>query len=161
MEDKEIWRSADGSDRVMVTESGSIGIGYNGEMFIKPIEQWHALASATLRAALVPPADDEVEAIRARHEAADRKEHPSEDTLWQAHADRATLLRALDAERARRVEVEGALKPFAALSLMLPNWTEGTPINVTVYHVGAPTTVKGAIRIRDLRRAATITKETP
>jgi hypothetical protein len=53
--DREIWRSADGSDRIMVTEGGSLGIGYNGEMFIKPIEQWHALASSALRAGLAAP----------------------------------------------------------------------------------------------------------
>lgn len=55
-----------------------------------------------------PPADDEIEAIRARHEA--RKSAPDTDAfvqeMVQACADFNTLLRALDAERAWRVEVE-------------------------------------------------------
>lgn len=73
-------------------------------------------AARTLRAALTPPADDEIEAIRARHEADNGFESDGLDSAeWRAsltmlatraHTDRATLLRALAAERARRVEVE-------------------------------------------------------
>lgn len=51
---------------------------------------------ATLRAALTPPADDEISAIRARHEAArDEPETWTESHAW-AHLDRATLLRHVD-----------------------------------------------------------------
>ena len=49
--------------------------------------------------------EDEIEAIRERHEAEIRE--PNKWTFNRAetaHADRATLLRLLDAERARRVE---------------------------------------------------------
>lgn len=72
----------------------------------------------TLRAALTPPADDEIEAIKERHqviEVAELLPAPADIQKWytnaalEAHADRATLLKALDAERQRRVEVEGAL----------------------------------------------------
>ena len=75
------------------------------------------LAARTLRAALAPAADDEVEAIRARHEAArDEPETWITSHAW-AHNDRATLLRHVDrltaeleAERERRVEVEKAAR---------------------------------------------------
>lgn len=67
----------------------------------------------TLRAALTPAADDEIGAIRARHEADMRRitdESDYQEALIQARFDRATLLRALDAERARRVEVEKLIR---------------------------------------------------
>ena len=65
----------------------------------------------TLRAALAPPADGagEVEEIRQRHDSMQRTKEISigfftDDAFDDAHTDRATLLRLLDAERARRVE---------------------------------------------------------
>ncbi len=45
--DKEIWceRPDDYySDRIHVTEAGSIGINCGGYVFVKPIRDWHALA---------------------------------------------------------------------------------------------------------------------
>ena len=98
---------------------------------------------------------DELEEMRTRHNNVEPPKgfYVSLRDGQQAHTDRATLLRALDEAQARAERAEEALRPFAELSAMLPNWTDGTLINVTVYHVGAPTTVKGAIRIRDLRRA--------
>jgi len=55
---------------------------------------------------------DTIEEIRERHDEWERigfiKAGPA--AAIDAHTDRATLLRALDAERARRVEVEGALR---------------------------------------------------
>ena len=61
----------------------------------------------------------EIEAIRERHEAQDemwklRQAMSPRTSVDAAHADRATLLRLLDAERARRVEVEGALAEVKA-----------------------------------------------
>lgn len=71
------------------------------------------LDAARFLGALAPPTDDEVQAINRRHEHccytvtnADWKEREA----FQAHDDRATLLRLLDAEQARRVDAEGALK---------------------------------------------------
>lgn len=58
------------------------------------------------------PSSEEVEAIRARHEACCftvTKTEWNEREAFKAHADRATLLRALDAERAKRGEVEAEL----------------------------------------------------
>ena len=90
--------------------------------------EWHRMDQdealsrlATLRAALAAPADGagEVEAIRARHEYAEQKGgdlYTPEYCEWsfsQCHADRATLLSLLSEERARRVEVEGALAEIA------------------------------------------------
>lgn len=55
--------------------------------------------------------NDELEAIRTRHNEVIPPLGFSVSLRdgQQAHNDRATLLRALDAERARRVEVEGRL----------------------------------------------------
>lgn len=64
----------------------------------------------------------EIEAIRERHEAEIRE--PNKWTFNRAeaaHADRATLLRLLSEERARRVEVEGALAPFAKFERAIRN----------------------------------------
>jgi hypothetical protein len=69
-----------------------------------------------------------------------------------------TLLRLLDAARAELAEVREAAGPFVELDKALPNWTGGTAINVTVYHVGAPTVIKGLLRVRDLRRLAAALK---
>ena len=64
------------------------------------------LAARTLRAALAPPADDEVEAIRGRHQAfSDEKldlYRPDHEYLDEAHTDRATLLRHVDRLSAER-----------------------------------------------------------
>ena len=101
-------------------ELGRAGVAASQDEADKPIAVSLELVReclATLRAALAPPADGagEVEAeIRARHEAVQKSDLT--DFFYdaalqeQAHADRATLLRLLDAERARRVEVEGARK---------------------------------------------------
>ena len=102
--------------------------GYNGRK--EPYNQFHeSLRQAstalsllpTIRAALAPAADDEVEvgAIKQRHEYAEQKGgdlYTPEYCEWsfsQCHHDRATLLRhvarltaELEAERGRRVEVE-------------------------------------------------------
>jgi hypothetical protein len=94
---------------------------------------------------------NELEQIRARHEA-----DPYDRS--QAVADRATLLRLLDAAREDLREVREAAGPFVELDKALPNWTGGTAINVTVYHVGAPTVIKGLLRVRDLRRLAAALK---
>ena len=57
------------------------------------------LALPTLRAALTPPADEEVERIRERHEELERLgELAHHDWASEAHTDRATLLRR-DAQR--------------------------------------------------------------
>lgn len=99
------------------------------------------LALPTLRAALAPPADGEVEAIRQRHEeyAAvwEFGDQVKQDYqyLEDAHADRATLLdrdarhvaeiarlsAELAAERERRVEVEGALNLVIYQSVLAPS----------------------------------------
>ena len=81
----------------------------------------HALSLLpTLRAALAPPADGagEVEEIRTRHDLADNGDMEGEDwdtyvAFEDAHTDRATLLRLLSEERARRVEVEGKCKALS------------------------------------------------
>ena len=72
-------------------------------------------ALGRLRAALAPPADGagEVEEIKRRHEEAENAPGGgdwAEDYGYEAHDDRATLLRLLDEERARRVEVEKAAR---------------------------------------------------
>jgi len=73
-------------------------------------------AARLLRAALAAPADGEVEAIRQRHEHCDfvvTKTEWNERASFQAHTDRATLLRHVDRlsaelakERERRVEAD-------------------------------------------------------
>ena len=73
----------------------------------------------------------------------------------------AAELRLLNAARAELAEVREAAGPFVELDKALPNWTGGTAINVTVYHVGAPTVIKGLLRVRDLRRLAEALKEKP
>ena len=77
-------------------------------------------ALGRLRAALAPPADGagEVEEIRTRHDLADNGDMEGEDwdtyvAFEDAHTDRATLLRLLSEERARRVEVEGKCKALS------------------------------------------------
>lgn len=75
---------------------------------------------------------DELEAIRARHEAQENRETHTYTQLFRAHTDRATLLRLLDAAReenarrekrddlARRVLLEkGDAEHFLQLCLML------------------------------------------
>jgi len=64
----------------------------------------------------------------------------------------ALIVEAINALPALLDAVE-ALEPFAALNDELLNWTNGTPVNVTVYHVGAPTTIKRAFNVGHLRRA--------
>jgi len=57
---------------------------------------------------------DEIEAIRARHEALEALGHLAHhDWASEAHDDRATLLRLLDAAREDVERLEAALKPFA------------------------------------------------
>ena len=104
---------------------------FGSEMPIEAIQlMWNAPPEMTLgeirsrlrllaaeRAALAPAADDEIDAIRGRHEAArDEPETWTTSHAW-AHNDRATLLlhvarltAELEAERGRRVEVENAAR---------------------------------------------------
>ena len=58
---------------------------------------------------------EELEAIRARHEAWDRASECN-DATKQCHTDRATLLRLLDAARAELAEVREAAGPFVKLA---------------------------------------------
>jgi len=58
------------------------------------------------------PSADEVEAIRARHDEACNPVAYSFDAHIQAHTDRATLLRLLDAARAELAGVREAARPF-------------------------------------------------
>lgn len=91
--------------------------------------------------------ENEIEAIRARYEA-----DPYDRS--QAVADRATLLRLLDAAREELAEMREAAGPFADISDEMTNWTDGTPVNLVLYHVGQPTHLKQAFRVRDIRRLA-------
>ena len=66
--------------------------------------------------------ENEIEAIRERHEAEIRE--PNKWTFNRAeaaHADRATLLHLLSEERARRVEMEGALKLVIYQAVLTPS----------------------------------------
>ncbi len=79
----------------------------------------------TLRAALAPPADGEVEAIAARLSAAMNDTR----TPFQLLADADKLLRLLAAERERRVEVEAKLEnAYAAIHRQID---EIHPVRVT------------------------------
>ena len=99
-----------------------------------------------------PPADDEIDAIRARHEDFARV------IIWSprghaedAHADRATLLRALDAERARRLaDMQAAFD--AGFMVSGEGWNGEYPGDApgTEYYIE-----------RRIEAIATITKETP
>lgn len=72
------------------------------------------------------PSDEEIEAIRGRVERdGSRLSIPA---LIQSRKDRATLLSALEAERAVRLRVEAALKPFAQLALSIPHFETGVTI---------------------------------
>ena len=45
--DREIWREREGdyyADSIHVTERGGIGIDCGGEVFVKPVREWHRLA---------------------------------------------------------------------------------------------------------------------
>jgi len=69
--------------------------------------------------------ENEIEAIRERHEAEIRE--PNKWTFNRAetaHADRATLLRALDAMAEENARMKEALKPFA--EARLESWGQRT-----------------------------------
>ena len=57
---------------------------------------------ATLRAALVPPADDEISAIRARHEAALARMADNNWPMSEGRQDVAALLEIVDKMRAEK-----------------------------------------------------------
>jgi hypothetical protein len=57
--DREIWRRVPGdyySPRIFVTERGSIGIDVGGSIYVKPVEDWHALAGGRLQGLKETPA---------------------------------------------------------------------------------------------------------
>ena len=98
----------------------------------------------------VPPADDEISAIRARHEAADKDSGYEWARLYanQAHTDRATLLRHVDRLSAELAKERERLELF--MSAACPVSTE---INPRGYNWSEA--------YLDQARAATITKDTP
>lgn len=102
---------------------------------------------------------DTIEEIRARHEAVERSQSYMNYIGDEAHADRATLLRAVDRlsaemakERERRVEVEGALIDLNTAIDKMWNDTEGRVVSE-----------RHALDITHAQRAAaaTLTKDTP
>lgn len=99
--DRVIWRAWEGdyyADSIHVTKEGAIGINVGGTVYVMPVRDWHKLA--TLRAALVPPADDEIGAIRARQEAALARMADNNWPMSEGRQDVAALLEMVDRMRA-------------------------------------------------------------
>lgn len=95
--------------------------------------------------------EDEIAAIRARHEA---WEASTISVGSHAHTDRATLLRALDEAQERAERAEEALRPFAEFERVIRNSYAEWPDDRDFYRYNdAP------ILLGDLRRAAQTLKE--
>lgn len=55
--DRELWRLVPDSyysPSIHVTESGGIGINVGGHVIVMPVDQWHALGVASMRATVQP-----------------------------------------------------------------------------------------------------------
>jgi hypothetical protein len=85
---------------------------------------------------------NELKAIRARHEALEALGHLAHhDWASEAHADRATLLRLLDAAREDVERLEAALKVLADAAEQFGDWDDDDKKLFV------------AMRLKDLRRA--------
>lgn len=91
----------------------------------------------------------DIEEIRARHEAVERSQSYMNYIGDEAHADRATLLRALDEAQQRAERAEAALRPFADRP-----WVELLSDDLSPNHL-----ISMDARVGDLRRAAQTLKE--
>jgi hypothetical protein len=116
--DRELWREREGdyyADSIHVTAQRDIGISCGGTVYVKPVREWHRLAALSHPAPDVSGAE-EVEAIRARHEARKREFGVTENMLYVGSPaienDFATLLALLDAARAELAGVREAARPF-------------------------------------------------
>jgi hypothetical protein len=87
---------------------------------------------------------DELEAIRARHWVAGQYVTLALDAGQQAHADRATLLRLLDAARESVDRLEVALTVMSEAADQFDDWDDDDKKLFV------------ALRLRDLRRARTV-----
>lgn len=68
--DRELWREREGdyyADSIHVTEQGGIGINCGGLVIIKPVREWHKLASAP---SATRPTDEELKAVLFAYEGA-------------------------------------------------------------------------------------------
>jgi hypothetical protein len=117
----------------------------------------------TIRAALAHPAPDvpgaeEVEAIRARHEADDDLsgdwQKSNYELIRELRADRATLLRLLDAAHAELAEVREAAGPFSNLWQDISFGNPYATIDQMVWREGEADHGPYEITYGDLRRLA-------
>jgi hypothetical protein len=95
--DRELWRETEGdyyAPSIHVTEHGGIGIDIGGTVVVRPIREWHALATRTP----APSSDIEelVEAFRKAEAAREKFEHGRE----AMNAARPDPVHATPAERA-------------------------------------------------------------
>lgn len=93
--DREIWREREGdyyADSIHVTEQGGIGINCGGHVIVKPVREWHRLASALP----THPQDS------GKHNELVERLEASADNMWlQGHHEWATLIREAASALAR------------------------------------------------------------
>jgi hypothetical protein len=106
----------------------------------------------------------EIDAIRARHEQAEDDDYRDNWVLrhgLKAHADRATLMRLLDAAREELREVREAAGPFVKLWEDLSFGNPYAPIDQMVWREGEADNGVYQITYGDFRRLAAALKAPP